>query len=110
MDKDDYNKKMETLLEEQPKCKHSYKEPTITYEDRVTRLLTRLLKEGFITNEECNMAQPIGSRPARLYGSPKLHKANENYPLRPAMSAIKTVGYGLGKMLTNPLKHLRRSP
>ncbi|CAF4832241.1 unnamed protein product, partial [Rotaria sp. Silwood2] len=56
---------------------------------------------GFITNEECNMAKPIGSRPARLCGLRKLHKSKENYTLRPVMSAIKTVGYGLGKMLTN---------
>ncbi|CAF3867582.1 unnamed protein product, partial [Rotaria sp. Silwood1] len=55
------------------------------------------------------MAKPIGSRPARLYGLPKLHKPNENYPLRPVMSAIKTVGYGLGKMLKNRLSHLRTS-
>ncbi|CAF4762769.1 unnamed protein product [Rotaria sp. Silwood2] len=76
-------------------------DPTITNEDRVIRLLTRLLKEGFITNEECNMAKPIGSRPARLCGLRKLHKSKENYTLRPVMSAIKTVGYDLGKMLTN---------
>ncbi|CAF2496372.1 unnamed protein product [Rotaria sp. Silwood2] len=56
------------------------------------------------------MAKPIGSRPARLYGLPKLHKSKENYTLRPVMSVIKTVGYSLGKMLTNRLKHLRTSP
>ncbi|CAF1498778.1 unnamed protein product [Rotaria sordida] len=69
-----------------------------------------LLKEGFITNEEYNLAKPIGSRPARLCGLPKLHKPNENYPLCPVMSAIKTVGYGLGRMLKNGLSHLRTSP
>ncbi|CAF1552488.1 unnamed protein product, partial [Rotaria sordida] len=110
MDKGEYISKMETLLEDQTKFKRIYDDPTIPNEDRLIRLLLRLQKEGFITNEEFRMAKPIGSRPARLYGLPKLHKPNENYPLRPVMSAIKTVGYGLGRMLKNRLSHLRTSP
>ena len=39
---------------------------------------------------------------------PKLHKPNA--PLRPVMSAAKTVGYGLGNMLTYRLSGLRHSP
>ncbi|CAF2901035.1 unnamed protein product, partial [Rotaria sp. Silwood2] len=101
---------METLLEDESKFKRIYKNSIITNEDRVNCLLSRLLKEGFITNEEYHMAKPIGSRPARLYDLPKLHKPKENYPLRPVTSAIKTVGYGLRKMLRNRLKHLRTSP
>jgi hypothetical protein len=68
-----------------------------------------LKKEGFISNDEYNLARPVGSRAARLYGLPKLHKPEQNYPLRPVMSGIKTVGYGLGKMLTYRLSHLRKS-
>ncbi|CAF4267577.1 unnamed protein product [Rotaria sp. Silwood2] len=101
---------METLLEDESKFKRIYKNSIITNEDRVNCLLSRLLKEGLITNEEYHMAKPIGSRPARLYDLPKLHKPKENYPLRPVTSAIKTVGYGLRKMLRNRLKHLRTSP
>ena len=65
-------------------------------------------KDGFISEEEYSLARPVGSMPARIYGLPKLHKAN--CPLRPVMSATKTVGYGLGKMLTRRLDHLRRTP
>lgn len=65
-------------------------------------------KEGFITDEEYNIARTTGSQPARLYGLPKLHE--QNYPLRPVMSAIKTVGYGLGKVLTSHLSYLPHSP
>ena len=110
MDKGDYISKMETLLGDQSTFKRIYDDPTIINEDRLTRLLLRLKKEGFITNEEYNLAKPIGSRPARLYGLPKLHKPKENYPLRPVMSGIKTIGYGLGKMLTRRLSNLRHSP
>ncbi|CAF4803502.1 unnamed protein product, partial [Rotaria sp. Silwood2] len=110
MDKRDYMHKMETLLQDQTTFKRIYDDPTISDEDRLIRLLLRLEKEGFITNEEYNMVKSIDSRPARLYGLPKLHKAKQRYPLRPVTSAIKTVGYGLGKMLTNRLSHLRTSP
>lgn len=73
---------------------------------RLVRLLLRLKKEGFITNDEYNLARPFGSRASRLYGL----KPEQNYPLRPVMSGKKTVGYGLGRMLTNRLSHLRKSP
>ncbi|CAF1299330.1 unnamed protein product [Rotaria sp. Silwood1] len=64
----------------------------------------------FISDQEHKLASPSGSRPARIYGVPKLHKKRENYPLRPVMSATKTVAYGLGKMLANRLNTLRTSP
>lgn len=42
-----------------------------------------------------------------MYGLLKLYKPN--YPLRPLMSATKTVGYCLGKLLTNRRSHLRHT-
>ena len=99
---------MEDLLADNTKFKRVDNDPTLTSEDQLIRLLSRLKKENFITEAEYKVAKPSGSRLARLYGLPKLHK--ENYPLRPVMSAIKTVNYGLGKMLTNRLSHLRQSP
>ncbi|CAF1678379.1 unnamed protein product, partial [Adineta ricciae] len=108
MDRSEYVQKMETILNDPSTFTVIDHDPTIINEDRLTRTLLRLKKEGFITNEEYNIARPVGSRAARLYGLPKLHKANN--PLRPVMSATKTVGYGLGKMLTSRLSHLRNSP
>ena len=108
MNKSEYINKMEDLLADNTKFKRVDNDPTLTSEDQLIRLLSRLKKENFITEAEYKVAKPSGSRLARLYGLPKLHK--ENYPLRPVMSAIKTVNYGLGKMLTNRLSHLRQSP
>ncbi|CAF4571731.1 unnamed protein product [Rotaria socialis] len=98
---------MEELLGDNTKFKLVDNDPTITNEDQLIRLLSRLKKDNFITEAEYKVAKPSGSRLARLYGLPKLHK--ENCPLRPVMSAIKTVNYGLGKMLTSRLSHLRQS-
>ena len=73
-------------------------------------LVHHVHEDRLITTDEYNLERPAGSRAARLYGLPKLHKPKENYPLRPVMSGKKTVGYGLGKMLTYRLSHLRKSP
>jgi len=110
MDKSDYIRKMQSILQDEATFKCIDHDPTLLNEDRLIRLLLRLKKEGFITNDEYSLARPVGSRAARLYGLPKIHKSDQNYPLRPVMSAIKTVGYGLGRMLQNRLSHLQKSP
>ena len=73
----------------------------------MNRILGDLKKEEFISEGEYSLVRPLGAMPTRLYGSPMLHK--KNIPLRPVMSATKTVGYGLGKVLTRRLNHLRQS-
>ena len=65
-------------------------------------------KEGFITNDGYKLARPIDSRSTHPYGLPKLHKLS--CPLRSVMFANKTIGYSLGKMLTNRSSHLRNNP
>ncbi|CAF1020490.1 unnamed protein product [Rotaria sp. Silwood1] len=67
-------------------------DPTINNENQLTTLLLKLEKEKFITEKEYHVAKPSGSRPARIYGLPKVHKTN--YPLRPVMAATKTVASG----------------
>jgi hypothetical protein len=83
-------------------------DPTLANENELTRFLLVLKKDGFISEQEYKLASPNGSRPARIYGVPKLHK--KDFPLRPVMSATKTVAYGLGKMLATRLNTLRSSP
>ena len=83
-------------------------DPTLPNEKKLSRLLYKLKNEKFLTEKEYRTAKPTGSRSARIYGLPKLHKPNQ--PLRPVMSTTKTVAYGLGKVLSARLSHLRRSP
>jgi hypothetical protein len=108
MDRTEYNLKMESILRDESTFKALDHDPTILSENRLIRTLLRLQKRSFITRDKCNMARQVGSRAARLYGLPKLHKPDA--PLRPVMSATKTVGHGLGKMLTYRLSELRQSP
>jgi hypothetical protein len=110
MDRTDYVQKMNTILDDRSAFTLINHDPTLDNENELTRFLLVLKKEGFINDQEYKLACPSGSRPARIYGVSKLHKKRENYPLRPVMSATKTVAYGLGKMLANRLNTLRTSP
>jgi hypothetical protein len=108
MDRSEYIDKMEVILNDPLTFKIIDNDPTLKNEMKLTRLLLKLNKQKFLTDNEYHKAKPSGSRPARIYGLPKLHKLNQ--PLRPVMSATKTVAYGLGKVLSNRLSHLRNSP
>lgn len=108
MNRCDYLDKMHTIIDDPLTFHIIDTDTTLINEDRLTNTLRRLKKEQFITQEEYSLARSVGSMPARLYGLPKLHK--DGVPLRPVMSATKTVGYGLGKMLTRRLDHLRQRP
>ncbi|CAF5085982.1 unnamed protein product, partial [Rotaria magnacalcarata] len=107
MDRSDYMQKMNAILDDRSYFSLIDDDPTLVNENRLIHLLLDLKREGFISDSEYSLARPTGSRPARIYGLPKLHK--QDCPLRPVMSATKTVSYGLGKMLTNRLNHLRTS-
>ena len=57
-----------------------------------------------IDQKQYQQLSPTGSTPGRLYGLPKIHKANT--PCRPVLSAINTATYSLAKHLVpiiNPL-------
>ena len=108
MDRTDYLQKMYTIIDDPSTFRAIDTDTTMKNEDRLTRILRDLKKEEFISDEEYSLARPVGAMPARLYGLPKLHK--KDTPLRSVMSATKTVGYGLGKVLTRRLNHLRQSP
>ena len=108
MDRADYLRKMYTIIDDPSTFRAIDTDTTMKNEDRLTRILGDLKKEEFISEGEYSLALPVGAMPARLYGLPKLHK--KDVPLRPVMSATKIVGYGLGKVLTRRLNHLRQSP
>ncbi len=108
MDREDYAQKMNAILDDKSAFTLINHDPTLANENELTRFLLVLKKDGFISEQEYKFASPNGSRPARIYGVPKLHKTD--FPLRPVMSATKTVAYGLGKMLATRLNTLRSSP
>ena len=107
-DRSDYLTKMSIILDDRQSFRQIETETTLLSEERLTNQIRRMKHEAYISEEEYSLARLVGSMPARIYGLPKLHRAH--CPLRPVMSATKTVGYGLGKVLTRRLDHLRRTP
>ena len=68
------------------------------------------LKEKIFFNEiEYDKLYPSGSAPARIYGTPKMHKfsSSDSFPkLRPIVSSIGTFNYNLTRFLCDLLSPL----
>ena len=86
MMKDDYDSKLMGMLGSDTYSILN-KDPTKTQEAKLTRELKRF------------RIRPVGSKPPRLYGLPKIHKAN--VPLRPIVACINSPCYNLSKYVTN---------
>ncbi|CAF1315233.1 unnamed protein product, partial [Didymodactylos carnosus] len=98
---------MNAIVNDTATFKQITDDPTMNKEDKLVRFLLKLHERGFISDKEYKLARPVGSRFARLYGLPKVHKPNR--PIRSILSSIKTFNYGLGLMLAKRLAHLRSS-
>ena len=83
MDTDTYRAKMSTLIENGP-YQLLNKDPT----DRLTRKLSEKLltlkRSGYLSEAVYNKIRPRHKQPPRIYGLPKIHKAD--VPLRPIVS------------------------
>ena len=68
------------------------------------------MKQKNVFNEtEYDKLYPSGSAPARIYGTPKMHKFSscDSFPkLRPIASFIGTFNYNLARFLYDPLSPL----
>ena len=103
MDTDTYRAKMSTLNEKGP-YQLLNKDPT----DRLTRKLSEKLltlkRSGYLPEAIYNKIRPRHKQPPRIYGLPKIHKAD--VPLRPIVSCVNTFAYDLSAYLANILSTL----
>ena len=70
---------------------------SINHERHINDYLNSLEKSGSLTTVQYKKIKAIGSRPGILYGLSKVHKAITDVcpPLRPILSAIRTLSYKL---------------
>ena len=64
--------------------------------------LRKLKQKTFFNEIEYDKLYPSGSAPARIYGTPKMHKfsSSDSFPkLRPIVSSIGTFDYNLARFL-----------
>lgn len=89
MDRTEYVKKMNDLLEDETyiRLKNA---PTFRVESKVNQALKTLENKGLISNKERKSLSPQCSTSPQIYGLPKVHK--ENIPLCPIVSAISYPG------------------
>ena len=67
-----------------------------------TTFLRKLKQKNFFNEIEYYKLYPSGSAPARLYGTPKMHKfsSSESFPkLRPIVSSIGTFNYNVAPLV-----------
>ena len=104
LDADTYHAKMSALVDFGP-YQLLNKDPT----DRLTRKLSEKLltlkRNGHISEAVYNKIRPRHKQPPRVYGLPKIHKANT--PLRPIVSCVNTFAYDASAFLANILSPLR---
>ena len=79
LDKDDYNRKIDTILADKSKFQLLNEDPvkvTLQCENQVKSLLKKLKAENSLSEKNYNELYPTGSRIGIPYGLPKIHTPN----------------------------------
>ena len=103
MDKEDYVKKAEELLN-QPTYRTISSDPTTKYKNKLINLLKSIKTDGGMNEILYKRLYTTGAGSPKFYGLPKIHK--EGIPLRPIVSSIGAVSYETSKELARILKPL----
>ena len=104
MNRKDYICGMNNIINDRSKFKLLTEDPTSLREGQLQRFLRKLKNEGFFNDDVYKSVYPTGSRPARMYSLPKLHKMFDSVPaFRPILSSIGTYNYQLTKFLVKLL-------
>ena len=103
MDRDDYNKKAEELLQ-QPAYRPIPSDPTNKLKTRLISLLKHIKTEGGMNEATYKRLYPTGAGSPKFCGLPTIHK--QGTPLRPIVSSIGAVTYQTSKELSRILKPL----
>ena len=84
-------------------------DPTLKCKTSLQRFLRQLKQKTFFNEIEYGKLYPSGSAPARIYGTPKMHKfsSSDSFPkLRPIVLSICTFNYKLAHFLCDLLSPL----
>ena len=103
MDKQEYVKKVEDLLQESSYKKNA-EDPTAKQKNKLISILKTIKADGGLKDELYRRLYPTGAGSPQFYGLPKIHKPG--IPLRPIISSIGTVTYNTAKELARILKPL----
>ena len=103
MDRTEYNKKAEELLNTGT-YKKIPEDPTKKQKNKLISILKNIKAEGGMNEETYRRLYPTAAVPSKFYGLPKIRKPG--IPLRPIVSSIGAATYNTAKELTKILKPL----
>ena len=109
LDRKLYNNAIEEIISDSSKFEKLNEDPTLKREASLQRFLRKLKQKNFFNEIEYDKLYPSGSAPARIYGTPKMHKfySSDSFPkLRPIVSSIGTFNYNLARFLCDLLSPL----
>ena len=107
IDKCDYIRKMEDILNDTAKFKRCDNvEKLQDIENKIVRQLRILLCHNFINKRIFKHLKPVGTKYPHMYGLPKIHK--EGVPLRPILSMCGSPYHQLAKYLVQLLQPISK--
>ena len=93
-DRDVYIQKIFQIIKDCTKFKELSTDTTVMSEGQLQRFLRSMKDKNIFTRENYEKIYPSGSKPAFIYGTPKIHKLKHNnineLSLRPIISSIGT--------------------
>ena len=104
IDRVDYIKKAKEILEDTNTYRVIHTDPTSRLKNKLINILRRVKAETGMQDNIYKKMYPTGVSPPKFYGLPKIHK--KNIPLRPIVSSIGSMSYGVAKELAGIIKPL----
>ena len=104
IDRTEYIRKAKDLLQDTSTYRTIKGDPTSRLKNRLINILKKIKAESGIQDNIYKKMYPTGASPPKFYGLPKIHK--KNIPLRPIVSSIGSVSYGVAKELSKIIKPL----
>ena len=102
LDRKLYDNAIEEIISDSTKLEKLNEDPTLKREASLQCFLCKLKQKSFFNDNEYDELYPSGSAPARIYGTPKMHKfsSRDSFPkLRQIVSSIGTFNYNLARFL-----------
>ena len=100
----DYIRKAKEILEDTNTYRVIHTDPTSRLKNKLINILRRTKAATGMQDNIYKKMCPTGVSPPKFYGLPKIHK--KNIPLRPIVSSIGSVAYGVAKILAEIIKPL----
>ena len=87
-----YNNAIEEIISDTSKFEKLNKDPTLKREASLQRFLRKLKQKNLLNEVEYGKLYPSGSAPARIYGTPKMHKFSSSDSFPKVCLIISSIG------------------